>query len=138
MSPSQSSYLCITNNPNLTVKVANIRLIDGTILDVMIIVRDMIHLGWNLVSSPLYGNFKPNQQPYRTIVLSREKNCKNIAVNFESLSYLEEAINIYRTAPIIRKIGDLPNGMDSDFRSLDFKLMFETFRQCGILCSDQT
>ena len=34
--------------------------------------RDLIHLGWQLQNHPLYGNFRPHQQPFRTLLLKKD------------------------------------------------------------------
>ncbi len=62
----------------------------------------MIHQGWKLVASPLYGNFKPAQQPYRTLILSREKKDRHIPADRYSLELIESAMNIFRECEIKR------------------------------------
>ena len=84
------------------------------------------------MADPLYGNFKPNQQPYRTLVLHRPDNG---AVDMESLSLIESAITFYGASPVRRLPGELPPETDADFRYLDFVLMEDTFRACGLLTS---
>ncbi len=128
-------YICISNNPDLVNSVNQLEIVDGTALAVLTIGRDLIHLGWELVANPLYGNFKPNQQPYRTIVLKKNNSTDSAATHFDSLNLIEEAINIYRSSHILRIPGELRERIDKDFRYLDFSLMEETFCQCGLLCS---
>ena len=91
-----------------------------------------MHTGWELLSNPLYGNFKPNQQPYRTLVLRKGQSS---AADMESLSLIESAMGIYRNAPVVRLPEDMPEDTGGDFRYLDFKLMEETFRTYGLLSS---
>ena len=135
MHPSLFLYLTVTNNPYIIERVKGAKLLKGTALDVMTEARNLVHAGWNLVTSPLYGNFKPNQQPYRTIVLSKWKGVNNMPTDFEFLNYLEEAISIYKDAPIIRQVGEFSEEIDIDFRQLDFMLMSKTFQNCGLLLS---
>lgn len=136
MSVSNYAFTCITNNPDLSDCISNFELIDGTALDVMTKARDLVHVGWQLTANPLYGNFKPNQQPYRTLVLHKDKKTHNPPADIESLKLLDDAMTIYRTAPVIRRPFELPVDIDKDFRYLDFVLMQETFRQTGILKSE--
>lgn len=92
--------------------------------------RDMVHVGWRLIASPLYGNLKPNQQPYRTLVLTKGESS---AVDFESLQFIENAIRYYESSHVLRLPGSLPEETDKDFRYIDYMLMEETFRAGGML-----
>lgn len=97
--------------------------------------RDLVHTGWLLVANPLYGNFKPNQQPYRTLVLTEGKAFR---VDCESLELIENAINYYQNSHVLRLPGSLPEEVDKDFRYIDYMLMEETFKISGMLLSPLT
>lgn len=127
------SYVCITNNRALTRHLSSFELIDGTALDVLKKSRDLIHMGCKLILNPLYGNFKPNQQPYRSVVLSRPPAEYPKSVDKESLYYIEQALNVYQNAPLLRTPGDLPLSSDIDFMYLDYSLVEGALSQCGIL-----
>lgn len=129
------SYVCITNNRALARHLSSFELIDGTALDVLKKSRDLIHTGCKLMLNPLYGNLKPNQQPYRSVVLGRPIVKKNGGIDAESLDYIEQALNIYQNAPVLRAPGDLPLSSDTDFMYLDYALVEGTLSQCGILAS---
>ncbi|MDT8284992.1 MAG: GrdX family protein, partial [Thermovirgaceae bacterium] len=43
--------------------------VEGGSLRVLTIVRDRIHLGWSLLTHPLYGNIQPFRQPFRSILV---------------------------------------------------------------------
>ena len=73
MGLSSFSYICITNNPALKGLVKHLEYMDASSLDVLKKGRALVHEGWELLASPFYGNFKPNQQPYRTLVLRKNK-----------------------------------------------------------------
>jgi hypothetical protein len=96
----------------------------------------MVHQGWKLVASPLYGNFKPAQQPYRTLILSRRDENTQISADSYSLELIESAMNIFRECEIKRIPGDMPDQIDSDYKYVDFALMEDTLRECGILRCD--
>lgn len=134
MCSSSFSYRVLTNNPDIYGHAQHVELIGGGALDVLTAARDKIHTGWELLSNPLYGNFKPNQQPYRTLVLRFSD--KGSKTDVDSLALIESALNIYANAPVLRYPGDLPEETDGDFRYLDFKLLEETFRTCGLLHSE--
>jgi len=135
MSLSSFSYHCISNNPHLRGRVAHLELIDGNALDVLTASRDRIHCGWRLASSPFYGNFKPDQQPYRTIVLYEDRAADIASVDLESLRLIEDAMASYGNSRALRLPDDFPKRIDMDFRFVDFALMEDTFRECGILDS---
>lgn len=115
--------------------VSHAEILNGDPMSVLQKGRDMVHEGWELVANPLYGNFKPNQQPYRTLLLKKSAKHGASAVHLESLDLIEGAINVYRSSPALRKPGELPESIDGDFRYLDCLLLEETFRQCGMLVS---
>ena len=92
------SYVCISNNPNLKGHVQSLDYLDGGALDVLYAGRDLIHLGWELLANPLYGNFKPNQQPYRSLIL--KKDCsRGGAIDLQSLDLIENAIRVFESSP---------------------------------------
>lgn len=125
------SYLCITNNPELEKCVSSVEYIDGSIVDVLKKGRDLIHLGWTLLSNPMYGNLKPNQQPFRTLVL--QVPSENSAVDMESLSFIEEGLRVFGNASVLVKRGELVPVSEADFAYLDFNLMRDTLDRCSIL-----
>ena len=132
MSSSPFFYLCVSNNPNLNGCVRSLEYLDGSALDVLYEGRDLIHLGWKLLANPLYGNFKPNQQPYRSLIL-RNGATEGASLDMESLSLIENAICVFKSSPKLVRPGELPEQIDSDFRYLDFVLLEETFHQSSVL-----
>lgn len=84
--------IIVTNNPmskeQFEIKYKVI-FIEGTMMDILKKVRDNIHEGHKLLTHPLMSSIKPNETPYRTICISKEK-LKN--VDFQSLSIIEESI----------------------------------------------
>ena len=63
-------------------------------LDVLLAARDYIHRGYFLLTHPLAGSVKPNQTPFRSIVLSEES--LEGAEDFRDLRLIEESIEAYR------------------------------------------
>ena len=82
----------ITNNPMSKEKFESnyeVVFIQGTMMDILKKVRDNIHEGHKLLTHPLMSSIKPNETPYRTICISKEK-LRN--VDLQSLSIIEESI----------------------------------------------
>ena len=46
---------------------------DATYLEILEFVRDKVHEGHKLMTHPLSGSIKPNETPYKTIMISKEK-----------------------------------------------------------------
>ncbi len=84
--------IIVTNNPMSKEQFESkykVVFIEGTMMDILKKVRDNIHEGHKLLTHPLMSSIKPNETPYRTICISKEKLNK---VDLQSLSIIEESI----------------------------------------------
>lgn len=112
----------ITNNPEVYSKysdVYKVELLDTDYLGVLFKVRDMIHLGFEMYTHPLSGSIKPNETPYKSIIIS--DNSKGL--NFESLQTIESSI---QTAEKFLKDRATPDWFEqslNDFRLVDLSLI---------------
>ena len=91
--------LLVTNNPYFSEHKpdkADVRHIDGDGLAVLIAARDLAHKGWTLANHPLYGNFRPHQQPYRSLVMLPPAKGKPDQELCSPLYFLEEALALYQ------------------------------------------
>ena len=69
-------------------------------LAVLLTVRDLCHCGHRLLSHPLSGSVKPNETPYKSILVSETASGTDV----ESVQLIEEAIEVMnRFGPIRRK-----------------------------------
>jgi hypothetical protein len=114
---------CVTNNPLLSDRYEEIYLIDGTSRDVFIAARDLVHRGWKFLGHPLYGNFRPSRQPYRTLAL--EHLPPGIA-DMDSFVFLE---SIFQDEADPIRPGDVPEATRKDFAVLDAELMKDTLER---------
>ena len=62
-------------------------------LEVLIRVRDLIHQGWHLMSHPQASNLKPNQSPYKTVLVSNGREAQPFAQDVEMV---ESGIEAFR------------------------------------------
>jgi hypothetical protein len=113
---NMDSYIIVTNNPLVIehYKDKQIKKVKSY-LEVLESVRDYIHLGHKLLTHPLAGSVKPNQNPYRTVLISKEV----ASLDFNSLSLIENAIEV--TTKMIRE-QDTPNWSEEirkDFQFVD-------------------
>lgn len=126
-----SRPILISNNPTWqNAAPANIefQFVEGCVLDVLTMARDLAHKGWTLANHPLYGNFTPHQQPYRSLVLLPPVKK---AVNFieepcPPLSLLEGAISLYQNSTRKSNPEDVPEHMRKDCALIDRELMRAT------------
>lgn len=88
--------LLITNNDkaeqffrNCKKKADVVYLADGTYLDVLREARDYIHRGCRLLTHPLCGSVKPNQTPFRSVLICEESTREE---NFRSVELIEDSI----------------------------------------------
>lgn len=82
--------LIITNNIRVMEtygKQFAVLFLDISYLDVLIAVRDHVHEGFRLLTHPLAGSMKPNQTPYRSIMLE-----KAAGLDYRSVELIESCI----------------------------------------------
>lgn len=97
-------------------------------LDTLYFVRDRIHEGYKLLTHPLSGSVKPNETPFKSIVISFNKG----TVDFESLTIIEESISTAKKFIEGKKHPKWTEEILDDFRLIDFDLI-----QSGIESMDQ-
>lgn len=86
-----NGYMIITNNPMVREKLGethNVIYQEISYEDILKDVRDRIHEGHTLLSHPLSGSVKPNETPYKSIMVSEKKG----AVDSQGLAIIENAI----------------------------------------------
>ena len=67
-----TEFIIITNNPYFlenSLNNAQIRFKEISTLEILNLSRDLIYKGYTLVTHPFVGGIKPNQTPYKTVVL---------------------------------------------------------------------
>lgn len=118
--------LIVTNNPMVEENILNKNIIfkDVSYIQILHQCRDLIHSGYELLSHPLYGSVKPNETPYRSIIMKKEAS-----LNIKSLTLIEEAIN---TATKFQGNKITPNWTEKvldDFRVIDFDIFNNTLQR---------
>lgn len=114
--------LLITNNPMFFEKKHRISIIPIDCYayeNVLLLARDLVHKGHKLLTHPLSGSIKPNETPYKTIILS-----KNIyPIDLDCLTIIESSITTYEK---FIKNKATPIYIDSvllDFQLIDYDLI---------------
>ena len=112
-------YIIITNNPLVPAKLENddtVEYLDISYEDILKAVRDRIHEGHRLLSHPLSGSVKPNETPYKTVMISKGKE----EVDEESLAIIENAIQACRK--FVFKSDRYKPEVYGDFQLIDWTL----------------
>jgi hypothetical protein len=120
-------YTLVTNNPRVIDKVQRgklakeikIKINECDNLDeVMKTSRDLIHLGYRLITHPLAGSVKPAQNPYRSIILIEEND-----LDYYSLNTMEKAIVKLRQFKKTKKDIEYPDSILEDYQVIDYSLI---------------
>lgn len=93
--------------------------------------RDGIHLGWRLLHHPLYGNYRPHQQPYRSLLLASPA-AKTAGLDLESLHLIEEALIVYNENRTLAP-SEAPASLLDACGLLDYELMRLPLEQAGVV-----
>jgi hypothetical protein len=117
---SRSTYLIITNNPlvvqcmprDFAVEYENI-----TYREILVKVRDKVYGGHRLYTHPLAGSVKPNETPYKSVVIS--KLPKKMEMD-EALIISSSIETFDKFKPIVRQ---LPERVLKDFQLIDYTLL---------------
>lgn len=94
--------------------------------------RDLLHQDYLLLSHPLAGSLKPNQTPYRSLILGRRSLDGEASVF--GLLLLERAIEVYHGFQRDRKTPAWPERERRDFRTIDLSLVTHTLERCLQFC----
>lgn len=89
---NRGNYIIVTNNPLVLKKhgdTHNVIYKDVSYEDVLREVRDRIHEGHSMLTHPLSGSVKPNETPYKSIMISEERG----RIDEESVALIENAIH---------------------------------------------
>jgi len=87
----------ITNNPlveNEYKTSSQVEFTDTDVLGVLLRVRDLVHKGYGLLTHPLSGSIKPNESPYKTVILA-----KGTVTDFQAVEIIEKSIVTVKKFP---------------------------------------
>ncbi|MFC6323795.1 GrdX family protein [Companilactobacillus baiquanensis] len=114
-----ANFYILTNNPLVEGKYPEITNFEenSSVEDIFNHSRDSIHLGANLINHPLAGSIKPNQSPYKSLVLSDRRG----DLDMFSLTLIEGANQVLKKLPPRRREYD--EGVLEDFQVIDLDLL---------------
>jgi len=110
----------ITNNP-LVVRCLSdyyqIEYHEISFREILVKVRDLVYEGYELHTHPIAGSVKPNETPYKSIVVSKKKKTFN-------MEHAELCANAIITFDKFTPIGwTLPERILQDFQLIDYTLL---------------
>ena len=107
--------IIVTNNPlvkNRLKEKVFLEYYDVDYLKLLEIVRDKVHLGYKLLTHPLSGSVKPNETPYKTVIVSENSNLDTE----NSIATTKKMLDINNTPPWNKEILE-------DFQVIDLSLI---------------
>ncbi len=111
--------LIVTNNP-MVKEIAGSEYQETDLMAVLHRVRDLVHKGHRLISHPLAGSVKPNETPYKSVVLSTDADA---TVDFDSLRIIEGSIQVAAKMLQDRPLPAWDNRVRADFQVIDHALL---------------
>lgn len=115
--------IIITNNPIVYERFSkkyNVEYLEGQdYLTVLKKARDRIHLGFNLKTHPLSGSIKPNETPYKSLVISKVK----ANLDLRSIYVIEDSIQVTKKFLNDNKLRNYSDKIFQDFQVIDFELI---------------
>lgn len=94
---------------------------NGSYLDVLTKVRDYIQGGWRLETHPMTGSLKPNQTPYKSVIVSDRNTDREEFYSQEAT--IENSILACRKFLEIRSTPNWNDALREDFMEVDLSLI---------------
>ena len=98
-------------------------------LEVLEIARNLIHGGGRLLSHPMAGSLKPNQTPFRSLLMEVPEAGQNgsvqagVPTDFHSLRLIENSIEAAKKFLMIKSVPKWPSAIREDFKTVDLSLL---------------
>lgn len=128
-----SHCVIITNNDKVYQKHNDVMevlfLEDGSYLDVLEKTRDLVHRGAKLLSHPMAGSMKPNQTPFRSVLLEGKSHDETPGeepasrLDLESLRLIENSIEAAKKFLQVKKTPQWPLKIREDFKTVDLSII---------------
>jgi hypothetical protein len=113
-----ANFTILTNNPLTAEKYPTVSVFhDTTVEDIFKAARDSIHMGALILGHPLSGSVKPNESPFKSLVLSRPGD----ELDMQSLQLIEGALAVLYKLGIKNRA--YPERAMEDFKVIDLDLL---------------
>ena len=122
---SSLQYCIVTNNPIVALclpEAYSVQLWEQLDYEgILLKVRDLVYEGHRLYTHPLAGSVKPNETPYRSVVISRARG----ELSYEDAGLMASALETFHKFAPHRR--ELTEEVLRDFQLVDYSLL------CGAL-----
>ena len=108
----------VTNNPLVEASYQGkmrVEFVETDLSGILTHVRDMIHKGFRLQTHPLSGSIKPNESPYKSILITDAAG----ETDTQSVMIIEESILTAKKFPIRQ----IPEQQLQDMQTVDLSLI---------------
>ena len=115
--------ILITNNPLAQKKLSSklqIQFHHVDYIKVLKIARDYIHKGYRLLTHPLSGSVKPNETPYKSLIIQIREQTK---IDMDSLLIIEQSLDTTRKFIDNMKTPQWNERIKEDFQVIDISLI---------------
>lgn len=123
--------ILVSNNPAVLRKFSNsfiiVDLVGRDYIEVLKYVRDRVHAGHELLTHPLSGSIKPNETPYKSIIISSNKG----AIDNQGVMIIEESIATAQKFLDNKKTPNWTQRVLEDFSVIDLSLMENVIERLG-------
>lgn len=113
-------FTIVTNNSAVYEKygdIYNVHYEQCSYEGILTVVRDYVHKGYGLLTHPLSGSVKPNETPFKTIIVVEN----NVDHSMDSLKIIESSIETASKFKYSKKTTD--EEILDDFRCIDLSLI---------------
>lgn len=120
--------IIITNNEKVFCKYKdsyNVDFENISYKDILLKVRDKVHNGYEVLTHPLSSSIKPNETPYKSIVISKTKG----KLNYNSLNIIENSIITYNKFEKLNY--EWADEILKDFKVIDYTSIESALNQIG-------
>lgn len=120
----------VTNNPYVRDRFRNkeVEYIDSDVdyLEVLLRVRDLLHNNYKLLTHPLSGSIKPNETPYKSVLVEKGRD-----MDFDGIKIIESSIETFKKFQNVEKTPNWLDHVRDDFMVIDLDLMVNTIEKLG-------
>ena len=113
-------FVIVTNNPKVRDELGqefDVDYADITYREILCKVRDMIYEGHKLLTHPLSGSVKPNETPYKSILVAK----KTGKMDVQDASSIENSLITADKFSV--KFPEMPQSVREDFQLIDSTLI---------------
>jgi len=110
--------ILVTNNPLAEAQYKDVFIVEATgpvLTEVLIRVRDLVHGGHALLTHPLTGGVRPDDTPYKSVLVSGNRG----KINEHSLRLIEESVRIAQRTLVAK----IPEDHLPDLQTVDLSLI---------------